>query len=99
MKSVLENRLETLRNTLRSQPYDTLMVLVAENRHYISGYHADDGQFDETAGILLVTQENAILVTDSRYDLQASREAPLFTTVRYRKGLFSELPDILQVGS
>lgn len=71
------------------------MVLVAENRHYISGFHAEDGQFDETAGVLLISMENAILVTDSRYDLQAAKEAPLFSVVRYRNGLFKELPDIL----
>lgn len=95
MTTAIESRLETFRKKLESQPFDTLMVLVAENRHYISGYGAHDGQFDETAGILLVSMDRAVLVTDSRYDLQATREAPLFEIVCYRKELFAELPDIL----
>ena len=95
LKSIIEFRLETFRKELDLQPFDTLMVLVAENRQYLSGYSAADGQFDETAGVLLISKEKALLVTDSRYDLQASREAPLFEIIRYSKGLFTELPDIL----
>lgn len=71
------------------------MVLVGENRRYLSGYTAEDGQFDETAGVLLISRDKALLVTDSRYDLQATREAPLFTVIRYNKMLFQELPGIL----
>lgn len=71
------------------------MVLIGENRRYLSGYTAEDGQFDETAGVLLLTAQQAILLTDSRYDLQATREAPLFKVMRYEKGLFKELPGIL----
>jgi len=91
----IESRLEAFRKKLDTQPFDTFMVLVGENRHYLSGYSAEDGQFDETAGILLISMSKAVLVTDSRYDLQAGREAPLFEVIRYRKGLFTELPDIL----
>jgi Xaa-Pro aminopeptidase len=95
LKPVIEARLEAFRKELGAQPFDTLMVLVGENRQYLSGYTAEDGQFDETAGILLVSGERALIVTDSRYDLQASGEAPLYEVIRYSKGLFSELPDIL----
>lgn len=95
MKSTFETRLETLRSALDTQPFDTLLVLIAENRHYISGYSAHDGQFDETAGVLLVSRDKALLVTDSRFDLQASMEAPLFEVIRFQKDLFAELPDIL----
>lgn len=80
---------------MEAQPFDTFMVLVAENRRYLSGYTAEDGQFDETAGVLLITRDKALLVTDSRYDLQASQEAPLFKVIRYKKRLYQELPDIL----
>lgn len=95
LTTVIESRLEAFRNDLHAQPFDTLMVLVAENRHYLSGYSAEDGQYDETAGVLLVSRDRAIIVTDSRYDLQATREAPLYEVIRYRKGLAAELPDIL----
>lgn len=95
MTSFIGTRLEAFRKELDSQPFDTLMVLVAENRHYLSGYSAEDGQFDETAGVLLISSGQAVLVTDSRYDLQASREAPLFQVIRYQKGLSVDLPDVL----
>ncbi len=90
-----ETRLEKLRASLDTQPFDTLLVLVSENRRYLSGYTGEDGQFDETAGVLLISKNEALLVTDSRYDLQATREAPLYKVIRFKKDLFQELPDIL----
>ena len=96
LHSNTENRLEKLRASLDSHPFDTLMVLVGENRRFLSGYTGEDGQFDETAGVLLISREKALLVTDSRYDLQAKREAPLYSVIRFKKGLFQELPDILE---
>ena len=90
-----EARLEKIRASIETEPFDTLMVLVAENRRYLSGYTAEDGQFDETAGVLLISKDETLLVTDSRYDLQALREAPLYKVIRYKKGLFQDLPDIL----
>ena len=95
LNSTIDIRLRRLRESLAQQPFDTFMTLVAENRRYLSGYTAEDGQFDETAGILLVSRSKTLLVTDSRYDLQATREAPLYTVIRYKKGLFQDLPDIL----
>lgn len=90
-----EARLQALRDEMETRPFDTFMVLVAENRRYLSGYTAEDGQFDETAGILLISMEKALLVTDSRYDLQAAQEAPLFKVLQYKQGQYQELPDIL----
>ena len=95
MQSNTKTRLERLRVSLDAQPFDTLLVLVSENRRYLSGYTGEDGQFDETAGVLLISREDTLLVTDSRYDLQAIREAPLYKVIRFTKDLFQELPDIL----
>ena len=52
---------------------DTFLVLIEANRRYLSGYTGEDGQFDETAGALLITDKRCILATDSRYDLQAGQ--------------------------
>lgn len=71
------------------------MVIVGENRKYLSGFTGEDTQFDESAGILLITAKRAVLATDSRYDLQAQSEAPLFEIVQYKEGLSKELPRIL----
>jgi Xaa-Pro aminopeptidase len=91
----VENRLKRLRASLSEKNLDTFMVLVAENRHYLSGYTAEDTQFDESAGALFITNSSLILATDSRFTLQAGKEAPLYETVIYKEGLHKQLPDIL----
>ena len=72
------------------------MVLVEENRRYLSGFTGEDGQCDESAGALFITKDATLLATDSRYDLQAQSEATLFEVICYRKGLAGELPAILR---
>ncbi len=96
MKSVLEHRIENVRKALAVAEIDTLMVLVAENRFYLSGYTGEDSQFDETAGALFITRDDLILATDPRFDTQAKREAPLYDIICYKKGLAQELPDIVK---
>jgi len=90
-----KNRLARLRAKLQHQAFDTFMVLQLENRRYLSGFTAEDAQFDESAGALLITPEQQILATDSRYETQARIEAPEFEIYRYKKGLASSLPEIL----
>lgn len=73
---------------------DTLMVLVQENRHYLSGFLGEDNNYDESAGALFITKDQLLLATDSRFVFQAEVEAPDFEVFCYRKGLAAELPDI-----
>jgi Xaa-Pro aminopeptidase len=73
------------------------MVLVGENRSYLSGFTGEDTQFDESAGVLFISRDRAILATDSRYDAQAAREAPGFEIVQYRGGLAKEVPRLLKM--
>ena len=96
METNTTDRLKRVQEEISTRPFDTLMVLIGENRRYISGYAADDGQFDETAGILLISENKALLLTDSRYDLQATQEAPQFDVIRYEKGLYKEMPYFLE---
>mgnify|MGYP001813420601 FL=1 len=86
------SRVARLRDKLAPHDLDAFLVLIEANRRYLSGYTGEDGQFDETAGALLITGEHCILATDSRYDLQARQEAPEFEIVCYRKSLYDELP-------
>ena len=85
-------RIERLRQTLQVSNLDAFLVLIEANRRYLSGYTAEDGQFDESAGALLISPDHLILATDSRYLLQARREAPGFDVICYAKGLLEELP-------
>ena len=59
---------------------DTFMVLVEENRRYLSGFTGEDTQFDELAGALFISDSKLILATDSRYELQAKKQNPILYT-------------------
>lgn len=96
MKNRILQRLQTLRQDLQGRPFDTLMVLIEENRRYLSGFTGQDGQFDESAGVLFINHERQLLATDSRYELQARTEAPEFEILCYKNGLSSSLCDILK---
>jgi Xaa-Pro aminopeptidase len=91
------NRLAKLRSRLEDQAIDTFLVLQGENRRYLSGFTGKDGQFDESAGALVITPERQILATDSRYETQARIEAPEFEIYCYTEGLASSLPELLRM--
>jgi Xaa-Pro aminopeptidase len=54
---------------------DALLVSRLPNVRYLSG-------FTGSSGLLLVAAEDAVLITDGRYMVQASREAPDVRTRR-----------------
>jgi Xaa-Pro aminopeptidase len=59
-----KNRVRRLREGLGEGELDGIFISQPENRRYLSG-------FDGSAGFLLITPEDKILATDSRYTLQA----------------------------
>ena len=95
METKVAARIERLRKKMTRQKIDTFLVLIQENRRYLSGYTGEDTQFDESAGALIISQKSLALATDSRFELQAKAEAPLYDLVIYQKGLARELPAIL----
>ncbi len=97
MENIIKKRLKYLREKLKDQNLDTLLVLCDENRRYLSGFTAHDGQFDESAGVLLITLTKQLIATDSRYEMQAKKEATQFEVYCYKKGLAQALPDILNI--
>ncbi len=94
MKNIFKKRIERVRKKLQEMKLDSLMVLVEENRCYLSGFTGEDTQFDESAGALIINRDQLLLATDSRYEVQAENEAPLFDVICYKKGLLEELPAI-----
>ena len=94
MKTTHRSRIASVRQKLADLELDALMVSIQENRYYLSGYTGEDSQFDESAGVLFVSDSHLVLATDSRFDLQARTEATGFEVVCYRKGLEKELPTI-----
>ncbi len=89
-----QTRIQQLREKLQSTDLDAFLVLIQENRRYLSGFTGEDGQYDESAGALVVTNDALILATDSRFESQARQEAPGWDVLVYQKGLARELPEI-----
>lgn len=68
------SRIKKLRDLLESGSLDALMLSGAVNRRYASG-------FTGTAGTVIISRDDAWLVTDFRYTQQASAQCPGFRIV------------------
>jgi len=72
------------------------LITQPENRRYLSGYTATDLSIAESSGALLVPRQGTpLLLTDSRYQLQAEQEAAGFEVVLLRGSLLGALKKIL----
>ena len=91
---VFENRLGSLRNKFDSVAVDTVWIIQPENRRYISGFRATDVQLNESSGSLFMTLDQALLLTDSRYTIQAQEEAVGFEVITHKKDLINSFPEI-----
>jgi len=91
-----KKRLARLRALMWQKKLDGLLVNLPANRRYLSGYAPDDGQWGETSGMLLVSQTDAVLLTDFRYQLTAQAQAPLFTTRIHRGAWAAELAELVE---
>jgi Xaa-Pro aminopeptidase len=85
---MIEERLSRLRDFLREKKADAVVVNKEVNLHYFSGFRGDDS-------LLLVSQHDALLVTDSRYTEQAAKQAPLFEIVEQKEGLFARATECI----
>ena len=95
MKNYLfENRLGLLRNKFDSLGVDTVWIIQPENRRYLSGFKAADGQLDESSGCLFITLDQALLLTDSRYTIQAKQEAVGFEVITHKRGIINALTEV-----
>jgi Xaa-Pro aminopeptidase len=79
-------RLAALRKAMAKEKLSALLILRPENRRYLSGYTAHDGQIDESSGLLLITLDAQYLLTDFRYRLQAEKEARGYSIQIYKNG-------------
>lgn len=71
----MTSRVEKLRARLAEHDLDAALISNPQNRRYLSG-------FTGSAGWLLISREEAIIATDSRYYEQATLQAPGFTLHR-----------------
>jgi len=78
-------RLTKLRRILAEQALDAILVTRPENQRYLSGFTGGEGA-------LVITQEEALLLTDFRYFEQVAEEAPHFQLVK----MDEKMPQVLK---
>ena len=102
-KTAYQKRLTTLRQRLKKispQSCDTAWIIQPENRRYLSGYQAEDTHLTESAGSLLINEARSLLITDSRYTLQAEKEAVDFEVKTLNQDLIEKFPtSVHQMGT
>lgn len=76
-------KLEKIRKELKSQNLDAILITNPFNRHYLS-------DFTGSSGNLLITLEQAILLTDFRYIEQATNQAKDFDIVEHNGPILAE---------
>jgi Xaa-Pro aminopeptidase len=92
-----ERRLAALRSAIDASQLDALLVSALPNIRYLSG-------FSGSSALLLVTSEEALLLTDFRYSIQANAEAGgvarvVIEPMSLWSRLWAELPDMREVDS
>ena len=86
-KDIKSKRLSRLRKALWAKGLDAVLITCPENRFYLSGFLAEDVGLNESAGCLLITRNENLLLTDGRYIEQAMVQAPSFHVLLYKRGL------------
>ncbi|MBI2918074.1 MAG: aminopeptidase P family protein [Chloroflexi bacterium] len=82
----MNQRVIKLRQKLAEAGLDALLVSQPENRRYLSG-------FTGSAGMLLITQDKAVIATDFRYVEQSTQQAPDFELFKTEGDLGHWFPD------
>jgi Xaa-Pro aminopeptidase len=84
--NTVRSRLVKFRKKLAEKGFDAALITKRENYMYMSG-------FTGTSAFLIITQKDAVLITDFRYKEQAVRQAPFYEVVKYQGSLTAALAD------
>mgnify|MGYP001247233057 FL=1 len=71
------NKIERIRQRLHEESIDALLVTNPYNRRYMAN-------FTGTAGVVFITKEEALFITDFRYVEQATEQAVGYTVANAR---------------
>ena len=71
--SVFEKRREALKQEMKARELPAMLVSLAANRYYLSGFELHDPQCNESAGWVVITPGRDYLFTDPRY-VDAARQ-------------------------
>jgi len=86
---MMAERLKKIRQMIKKKSIDAVLITSQLNRRYLSG-------FDGTAGVLLIDQNKALLMTDFRYIEQAARQAEQFEVMRFKDDLIKALVPLIR---
>ncbi|KGR74625.1 M24 family metallopeptidase [Ureibacillus sinduriensis] len=77
-------KLEKLRKALVEQDVDGLLITSGVNRRYMTG-------FTGSAGVAIVSKDDAVFITDFRYTEQANKQIQNFRIVQHEGTIFQEV--------
>ncbi|MDW0117323.1 Xaa-Pro peptidase family protein [Sporosarcina thermotolerans] len=77
-------KLSKLRESLKKSGIDALLVTNPYNRRYITG-------FTGSAGVAVISAEDAVFITDFRYTEQAAKQVQGFRILKHEKTLIEEV--------
>lgn len=81
-------RIDKVRAALKDLGAEALLVTDSYNLRYLAN-------FTGTTGIAIITQDEAVFVTDFRYVEQATKQAVGFTLLQNKREIFTEINDYL----
>jgi Xaa-Pro aminopeptidase len=84
----MNTRLARVREAISARKLDALLVTQGENRRYLSGFTGDNG-------VLLISQDQALLATDFRYYEQVKLQAPDFRLVEVSDSMPTVLAGVI----
>jgi Xaa-Pro aminopeptidase len=84
---MIRDRIERLTGELKNKDIDGILISQPENRRYLSG-------FKGSAGFLFITPKDCVIATDSRYTVQAGRQAPDFKLVTISGDMSRWFPEV-----
>ncbi|SMC18826.1 Xaa-Pro aminopeptidase [Desulfacinum hydrothermale DSM 13146] len=87
-------RLAAVRDKMQQMELDGFLVSVPENRYYLSGFEAGDMQLTESSGFLVIGLDRQALLTDFRYQEEASHQAPGYELLIYKEGWEQVLSEV-----
>lgn len=94
-RTIFAKRITDLRRRLAEMSADTAWIIQPENRRYLSGFRADDTQFTESSGSLLINKDRSVLITDSRYTTEAESEAIDFEVKTLKQDLIEPFCELV----
>lgn len=83
------NKLNQLRVVLEKNKLDAILIASPINRRYISG-------FTGSAGAVIISENDAVFITDFRYTEQAEAQAKDFKILEHKQGMDIEITKVLQ---